>query len=301
MKLYVPIITVVLLLVFAGCAPGTNQSSKISTPSNGENQDNHMNCSPEQKTDGCDLAKDGNNNAGLFGNDFSDSVATETVLSPDPSGGVSGFIAKPKTFGKYPGIVMIHEWWGLNENIKEMAQILASEGYVVFAVDLYGEVATTPEKARELNSQASGKQAELTSKMRAAVTYLRAIPEVDDTNIGSIGWCFGGGQSLQLALSGEGMNATVIYYGRVTTNETQLSKVTWPMLGIFGEKDQSIPVDSVKAFDSALDKLGIENEIIIYPGVGHAFANPSGAAYSPNETKDAWEKTVAFFDRKLKT
>ena len=110
----------------------------------------------------------------------------------------------------------------------------------------------------------------------------------------------GGGQSLQLALSGEPLDAKVIYYGALVTDESRLSRIKWPVLGIFGDKDQSIPVATVNEFASALDRLGIKNEIYIYPGVGHAFANPSGENYAPNETKDAWNKTVAFPNKYLK-
>lgn len=212
-------------------------------------------------------------------------------------GNTKGYLARPDDTGEYPGIVMIHEWWGLNKNIRDMAEKLASQGYVVIAVDLHGgQVATTPEEARNLVSLID--QQEANSNMRAAATYLR--DNEGSNKIGSLGWCFGGGQSMQLALSGEGMDATVIYYGNPVTNETRLQVITWPVLGIFGGEDTSIPVTRVREFESAMDSLGIENEIYIYPGVGHAFANPSGANYAPNETMDAWDKTTAFLDSHLK-
>jgi len=132
--------------------------------------------------------------------------------------------------------------------------------------------------------------------MKAAGTYLRTQKGV--SSLGSLGWCFGGGQSLQLALN-DGVDATVIYYGRLTAEESELSSIDWPVLGIFGDKDASIPVTSVNSFETALNSLGIENEIYIYEGVGHAFANPSGANYAPEETKDAWEKTLAFLEKHL--
>jgi len=105
---------------------------------------------------------------------------------------------------------------------------------------------------------------------------------------------------LQLALSGETLDATVIYYGDLVTDESRLATMHWPVLGVFGDRDTAIPVAEAKKFHSTLDKLGIENEIYIYPGVGHAFANPTGANYAPNETKDAWEKTIAFLNNHLK-
>jgi carboxymethylenebutenolidase len=110
-----------------------------------------------------------------------------------------------------------------------------------------------------------------------------------------LGWCFGGGQSLQLALNTERpLAATVIYYGTLVTNQTELAEITWPVLGIFGAEDQSIPVDTVNQFKAALDANAVTNEIYIYDGVGHAFANPSGGNYAPEETTDAWDKTLAF-------
>jgi carboxymethylenebutenolidase len=207
----------------------------------------------------------------------------------------NGFYAKPSVEGSYPGVILIHEWWGLNDNIKDMAELLASDGYIVLAVDLYeGKVAQNQDEARQLTSSLN--QTRAVENMKAAVEYLR---EQGASKVGSLGWCFGGGQSLQLALN-DGIDATIIYYGRLVDDEDQLSKITWPVLGIFGDKDTSILVDSVNAFDAALDKLNIENEIYIYPNVGHAFANPSGMNYAPEETKDAWEKTLAFLERHLK-
>ena len=105
---------------------------------------------------------------------------------------------------------------------------------------------------------------------------------------------------MQLALSGAQMDATVIYYGTPVTDEARLSSINWPVLGIFGEEDTSIPVESVREFDAALDNDGIPNYIYIYPGVGHAFANPSGANYAADETMDAWTKTLDFLDDNLK-
>ena len=119
-------------------------------------------------------------------------------------------------------------------------------------------------------------------------------------SIGSMGWCFGGGESLQLAISGEPMDATVIYYGQLTNDNTQLEKIPWPVLGIFAGDDTGIPPSAVNAFQTVLNDLNIENDITIYPGVGHAFANPSGASFAPNETLDSWDKTIDFLNENLK-
>ncbi len=211
---------------------------------------------------------------------------------------VKGYLAKPENPGAYPGVIMIHEWWGLNDNIKQMAENLAMQGYVVLAVDLYnGEVASEPSRAGELAGAVRANPSEALENMKAAVSYLKEMQGVD--KLASLGWCFGGQQSLQISLN-EKLDATVIYYGNLVTDKEQLSSLNSPVLGIFGSADSSIPVENVKKFDSVLDELGIENEIYIYPGVGHAFANPSGNNYAPYETQDAWSKTLSFLEANLR-
>ena len=217
--------------------------------------------------------------------------------------GTQGYLVRPtvngefpEIDGEFPGIIMIHEWWGLNDNIKEMAQKLASHGYVVLAVDLYnGEVATTSDQARQLISSFD-KDAGI-ENMNFAASYIQENHNVE--KLGSIGWCFGGGQSLNLALNNLDMDATVIYYGSLVAEQESLSSISWPVLGIFAELDQGIPVESVNGFESSLDELDIPNEIHIYPGVDNAFANPSGERYAPDESKDAWEKTLEFLETNL--
>ena len=210
---------------------------------------------------------------------------------------VHGFLARPRKKGDYPAVVMIHEWWGLNEHIKESARVLARYGYVVLAVDLFnGQVTTDSERAMKLVGAL--KQPEATKNMLAALAYLRA--EFGSEKIASLGWCFGGGQSLLLALSDEKLDGTIIYYGSVEIDKKMLAKITWPVLGIFGDQDVVVPVEKVREFEIALQALHVENEIYIYPGVGHAFANPSNPQHAPAETKDACEKTMAFLNRNLK-
>ena len=203
-----------------------------------------------------------------------------------------------------PAVVMIHEWWGLNDNIKNMAETLAKEGYVVLAVDLYnGQVANTTESAQNLVSKVRDNPSESINNLQHAVRYLASLENVNSSKIASLGWCFGGGQSLQLALNTEPeypLAATIIYYGNLVSDQESISKIKWPVLGIFGDQDQSISVQSVKQFEDALNANGITNEIYIYKGVGHAFANPSGDNYAPQETQDAWEKTVSFLKKYLK-
>jgi len=209
--------------------------------------------------------------------------------------GANGYFVRPEGSGNYPGVILIHENRGLRPEIKLMAEELAKQGYMVLAVDLLGRVVETQEEARALTQ--SFDQTDGIENMQAAADHLR---NQGATKVASLGWCFGGAQSLQLALSGERMDATVIYYGRLATTTEALRSIAWPVLGVFGGADQSISVQSVNEFDAALDTLEVQNEIYIYPGVGHAFANPSGMNYAPRETKDAWEKTVAFLNKHLK-
>ena len=212
-------------------------------------------------------------------------------------GDTEGYLAKPVAEGSYPGVIMIHEWWGLNDNINEMADNLASHGYVVLAVDLYGgKVATTSDQARKLITKFDSEYGQ--QNMNSAVSLLRNDYSVD--KIGSVGWCFGGGQSLNLALNNSDMDATVIYYGSLVTDPETLSLIQWPVLGIFAELDEGIPVETVIEFESVLNKLDIDNQIHIYPGVDHAFANPSGERYAPEESKDAWAQTISFLKSTLK-
>ena len=201
---------------------------------------------------------------------------------------------------KLPAVIMIHENRGLNDNIKDTADILAKQGYVVLAVDLFqGQVTADPNRARELTSGVRNNPGTAIENMKSAVSYLGSLQNVNASRIASIGWCFGGGQSLQLALNSEDhpLAATIIYYGQVANETGELSKIKWPVLGIFGDQDQSISVDSVRAFEQALKETGVTNEIYIYPGVGHAFANPSNDNYAPQETADAWKKTLAFLNK----
>lgn len=210
---------------------------------------------------------------------------------------VFGLYAEPMEKGNYPGVVMIHENRGLRPEIRMTAEQLASEGYRVLAVDLYnGRTAETQEEARTIADVVS--EEKRIENLRAAAQYLRGKGA---SKVASLGWCFGGRQSVALAISGEPLDATVIYYGGgMATTTEQLAPIEWPVLGIFGDQDRVISVETVQAFENSLKTLGIENEIYIYPGVGHAFANPSGDNYAPEETKDAWAKTLRFLEKHLR-
>lgn len=233
-------------------------------------------------------------NAEMLATQSNVSIFTEADVEYYP--GARGYFVRPEGEGNYPGVVMIHENRGLRPEIRATAEQLAKEGYLVLAVDLLGGIAETQDEARALT--ANFKQETGTANMRAAAAYLRSKGA---TKVASLGWCFGGRQSVALAISGEPLDATVVYYGGgMATTTEQLAPIAWPVLGIFGDKDQAIPVATVRTFETSLNTLGIHNEIYIYPGVGHAFANPSGMNYAPIETKDAWAKTTAFLEKYLK-
>ncbi|MDO8684962.1 MAG: dienelactone hydrolase family protein [Armatimonadota bacterium] len=216
-----------------------------------------------------------------------------------PKSAYSGYFVRPTGNGPFPGLVMIHEWWGLNDNIKEMADRLAGEGYAALAVDLFGKSTTDPAEAMWLSRGINPSSA--LAQLLAAADYLRVLPYVPDDKVGSIGWCFGGRQSLNLALNDPKLAAAVIYYGQLVTDPKELAKIKAAVLGIFGEADESIPMDAVREFDKALTEAGVRHEIYTYPGAGHAFANPTQSQrYKPEAAADAWKKTIAFLAKYLK-
>lgn len=214
-----------------------------------------------------------------------------------------GYLARPaETSTPLPGLIVIHEWWGLNDNIRMMADRLAGEGYAALAVDLYGgQVAEEPEQARQLTQAALQTPQTLQENLRQAFQYLET--EQQSPKIASIGWCFGGSWSLNAALLlPDQLDATVIYYGgQLVTDPSQLQALQMPILGLFGELDDNPPPETVYEFKSALDSLGKSAEIYLYEGADHAFANPSGTRYNPEAAEDAWQRTTAFLDRHLKS
>ena len=198
-----------------------------------------------------------------------------------------------------PAVIMIHEWWGLNDNIHAMADRLAGEGYIVLAVDLFaGEVAKTAAEARELMLQVVESPQAAYDNIRQAYAFVSDVAGAP--RIGSLGWCFGGGWSLNTAmLFPDELDAAVIYYGQVTDDEQQLQPVNVPILGLFGARDSGIKVASVQAFEAALERLRKNYTIHIYPNADHAFANPTGKAYNAAVAEDAWQKTLQFLGHNL--
>jgi carboxymethylenebutenolidase len=212
---------------------------------------------------------------------------------------VNGMLYTPAGKGPFPALVVIHEWWGLNDWVKEQASKLADEGYVTLAVDLYrGKVAAAPDEAHELSRGLPHDRAD--RDLLAAADYLRSQKNVAPARVGSIGWCMGGGYSLDLALEDPRLAATVINYGHLATSVDSLKKIHASILGIFGGQDRGIPLSDVRSFEQQMKQLGKPVEIVIFPDAGHAFENPSNkTGYRPDDAAQAWAKTVAFLRRTL--
>jgi carboxymethylenebutenolidase len=213
---------------------------------------------------------------------------------------VSGILYTPAGKGPFPALIVIHEWWGLNGWVKEQAGKLADQGYVALAVDLYrGKVADNADLAHELMRGLPEDRA--TRDLRAAYDFLTTQANVKKDRIGSIGWCMGGGYSLDAALAEPHLAATVINYGHLATDPSDLKKINAPILGLFGGQDRGITPEDVKKFQQALEQLGKKIEVKIYPEAGHAFENPNNKqGYRPEDAADAWRRTVDFLAATLK-
>ena len=212
-----------------------------------------------------------------------------------------GFLAMPQDAAEpLPGIIVIHEWSGLNDQVKTMARRLAGEGYVALAVDLYGGAsASTPDKAQALMATLLEDPESGRKNLRQAYDYLEKYALAP--RIGSIGWDLGGSWALQTALLyPEQLDALVVYYGQLAVDRDQLAKLRLPILGFFGSEDKSIPVHDVQNLRSTLKELGKNAEVLIMIGADHGFANPSGGNYNERSAAEAWAKTLEFLKHNLK-
>jgi carboxymethylenebutenolidase len=213
---------------------------------------------------------------------------------------VQAVLYTPAGKGPFPAIIVIHEWWGLNDWVKDQASKLADQGYVALAIDLYrGKVATTPEMAHEIMRGVPEDRAK--RDLHAAFEFLQSQPNVKRNRIGSIGWCMGGGYSLDVALQEPTLAADVINYGHLATDTEALKKINAPILGLFGGQDQGITPDDVHKFEAAMKQLGKKIDVKIYDNAGHAFENPNNkSGYRADDAADAWKRTVSFLAETLK-
>ena len=213
----------------------------------------------------------------------------------------TGFLVTPEGKGPHPAVLVIQEWWGMNDWVKDQARALAKEGYVALAVDLYrGKVTDKQEEAHQLMMGTPPDRA--IRDLKAAYAFLQTRSEVNKERIGVIGWCMGGRYALELATQEPGLDAVVAYYGAPPTDPAAIARIKAPVLGNFGAEDKGPSPEQVKAFEAALKQAGKSADLKIYEGAGHAFANVNNPwkGYREAAAKDAWSRTVAFFDKHLK-
>lgn len=205
--------------------------------------------------------------------------------------GTKAYLSIPAGPGPHPGILVIHEWWGLNENIEHWADRLASAGWAALAIDLYGgHVATTPDDA--MATMKAVDEAKASGIVSAGLEYLANDPRIKAPKRAVIGWCFGGGWSLQTGLAHHEIDGVIMYYGQLETDPAMLAGIK-NLLGIFGTKDKGIPPEEVGKFDAALSSANVKHQIKEYEAE-HAFANPSNPHYEEASASDAWQHVLAF-------
>ena len=227
-------------------------------------------------------------------------LCQQPVTFPSGDSTAQGILYSPQGSGPHPALVLIHEWWGLNDWIKQQSSKYAQEGYVVLAVDLYrGKVATDAETAHELMRGLPQDQG--VRDLVSAVHYLQSRKDVSRSRIGAVGWCMGGGYAAQLAIAAPSLRAVAINYGALPTDKSQLGKIHAAILGNFGALDKGIPPDAIHAFEAAMASLGKHVDAKIYPDAGHAFENPNNTGgYKSEDAADAMARMDAFFSAKLK-
>lgn len=219
----------------------------------------------------------------------------ETVSAPTPGGRtVSAAVAVPANLPA-PAVLLIHEWWGLNDQIKAMAAEFAKEGFLALAVDLYdGQVASDPAGAESLMKAVDAAKAIET--LSVWVNWLRADSR-STGKIGTVGWCFGGGWSLNTSIANP-VDATVVYYGRVERIADDLKALKGPVLGHFAEADQWINKDMVAGFEANMKQAGKPLDVHWY-SADHAFANPTSARYDQEDAQTSWQRTLEFLRKNL--
>jgi carboxymethylenebutenolidase len=219
---------------------------------------------------------------------------------------INAYLVRPQAPGFHSGVVVVHEWWGLNDQIKGVADRLAEEGYVAIVPDLYrGKVGTDMGLAHDLMRGLN--EGWVIEALDAANAQLRTLdvrtsgrrPTGTRMPVAVVGFCMGGGYALQSALKGSDLQGVVMFYGAVETDKKALGPLQAPLLGIFGNEDRGIPLDQIKAFEAALKESGKKATVLVYPGVGHAFFNEERPSFDAEAAKDAWERTKSFLKESL--
>jgi carboxymethylenebutenolidase len=225
----------------------------------------------------------------------------ENLTFPAGSGTGMGLLVTPEGKGPFPAVLVIQEWWGVDDWIKNRARALAKEGYVALAVDLYhGKVTNKQEEAHQLVNGLDRDRA--LADLDGAFAFLASRPDVRKDRIGAIGFCLGGGYALALATRQPRLAAVVAYYGLPPTDAAAIAKIQAPVLGNYGADDEGPSPEQVKTFEAALKKGGKSVDVKLYEGAGHAFANENNpwGGYREAAAKDAWARTLRFFDANLK-
>ena len=234
-----------------------------------------------------------------YGRTGDGTALTGYLAAPSNPDSVLSAHGRDPSSAQLPGVVVIHEWWGLNDNVRTATRRLAGKGYRALAVDLYGDsTAQTPQQAQSLMQSATADPEQIAANLRAAHQHLEA--EEGAPRVAVMGWCFGGGMTFRaVADRPTAFDAAVAYYGTPEAmTPSVLEQLTTPILGHFGRQDQVVSPKQVKAFRSRLDGRGVNVQVYMYDA-GHAFANPSGDSYDAEAAEAAWDRTTAFLQTHL--
>ena len=213
----------------------------------------------------------------------------------------NGYLSVPEGNGPFPALVIIHEWNGLVDRIRQVADDLAAEGYVTLAVDLYeGRYGSNRDENMALVQEVRSNPDKMLANMNAAVAYLRQRDDVTG-RVGAMGWCFGGGIALSFGLDGTNHEATGIFYGQLVTDPAELEGMSHEVYGTFAELDDGIPPEQVEEFAQALDAAGIENDVHVYDDVNHGFwlRVDEDPELRTEPALDAWQRLKAYLQRTL--
>jgi carboxymethylenebutenolidase len=218
----------------------------------------------------------------------------------ESNGGTApGYLAVPDS-GRGPATVVMQEWWGVDEHIRDVCDRLSREGFLALAPDLYrGKTTDQPDEAQQMMMALSMEQAE--KDMRGAVDFLAAHEAFEGKGVGSVGFCLGGGLSVWAASANPKVAAAVTYYYVMPHGKPDFSKIRGPVLGHFGEEDEFVPVEAAKALEQEMSDAGVDVEFVFYPGAGHAFFNDTDrlGTYDPEAAERSWRLTLEFFRKNL--
>lgn len=212
-----------------------------------------------------------------------------------------GYLSVPEGPGPFPAVILVHEWNGLVDRVRQMADAMATEGYVALAVDLYrGRTGSSRDENMALVREVRSDQETMIANMNAALGYLKGRDDVTG-RVATMGWCFGGGVALTFALDGENHEGTAIFYGQLVDDPDRLARIDHRVYGTFAELDDGIPPEAVRRFEDALRQAGVPNDIHIYDGVNHGFwLRVDGDPEARREPAlDAWTRLKAYLEDAL--